>query len=170
MGYNKSELELLIENDKDFAEAMDSFGQGLLKLAAQTAAYNEQKAAADKRFKNLMKLKAAKLKVLQKTCEIYATEHKDRLLGEKKSADTRVTEWGFRKSPGVVKCINRKWTLEKSLAALIEAGKDSCIEVKKSLDKDGVKKHLTAEERLTFGLKVEYPELFWVEPKKEIKG
>ena len=151
---------------RDFEEAVDKAAAIQLKLDHDIAEFNQRKAAEDKAFKARVKAAQAKLNEIVANCESYAAHHREELLGERQTAETKLAFFGYRKSPGIVKTLNSKWTLGKALEALKAAGKNACIKVTETLDKQAVKRHLSECEMAQFGLRIDAPEEFGIEPKR----
>jgi len=151
---------------RDFETAVDKAAALQLKLDEEIATFNREKAAQDKAFKARVKAAQAKLNELVSQCESYAAHHREELLGEKQTSETKLAFFGYRKSPGIVKTLNSKWTLGKALEALKSAGQIACIKVTETLDKQAVKRHLTEEEMARFGLRLDAPEEFGIEAKR----
>ena len=150
----------------EFEAAIDRAASLQLKLEADVAAHNQRKAAEDKAFKARVKSAQAKINEIVVTAESYADHHRDDLLGEKQSAETKLAFFGYRRSPGVVKTLNSKWTFGKALEALKAAGKKTCIKVTESLNKDVVKAQIPEPELAQYGLRIDYPEEFGITPKR----
>ena len=160
---------VIYKSKAEFEHALDKLGLLQLELETMIAEHNERKALEDKKHKAALKRKNAQLSELFAGCELYADFNRDVLLGEKKSGESKLAEFGFRKSPGIVKVLNSKWTIGKAVEAIKSAGKavsDKCLKVTTSLDKQGVKKHLTEPEMAKYGLRIDAPEEFWAEPKR----
>lgn len=151
---------------RDFELAVDKAAVLQLKMEADVAEHNKRKAAEDKAFKSRLKADQARLCELVTNCESYAAHHREELLGEKQTGETKLAHFGYRKSPGIVKTLNSKWTLGKALEALKAAGKTACIKVTETLDKQAVKRHLTEPEMAAFGLRIDAPEEFGIEAKR----
>ena len=154
------------QNRRDFEAAVDKAAALQLKLEADIAEHNQRKAAEDKAFKTRVKTAQAKLNEIVTQCESYAAHNREELLGEKQTAETKLAFFGYRKSPGIVKTLNSKWTLGKAVAALKEAGKLACVKVTESLDKQAVKSQLSEPEMARFGLRIDAPEEFGIEAKR----
>ena len=150
----------------EFEIAIDKAAALQLKLEADIAAHNKDKAAQDKAFKARVKSAQAKINEIVVSAEAYAEHHRDQLLGEKQTAETKLAFFGFRRSPGVVKTLNSKWTFAKSIEALKAAGKTACIKVTESLNKDRTKSEIPEAELPKFGLRIDYPEEFGITPKR----
>ena len=120
------------QNRRDFEAAVDKAAALQLKLEADIAEHNQRKAAEDKAFKTRVKTAQAKLNEIVTQCESYAAHNREELLGEKQTAETKLAFFGYRKSPGIVKTLNSKWTLGKAVAALKEAGKLAFFGYRKS--------------------------------------
>lgn len=151
---------------RDFENAVDKAAALQLKLETDIAEFNQRKSAEDKAFKSRVKLANAKLNELVTQCESYAAHHRDELLGEKQTGETKLARFGYRQSPGIVKTLNSKWTLGKAVQALKDAGKMACVKVTESLDKQAVKRQLSEPEMAEFGLRIDAPEEFGIEAKR----
>jgi phage host-nuclease inhibitor protein Gam len=151
---------------RDFEEAVDKVAILQLKLDHDIAEHNKRKAAEDKAFKTRVKTAQAKLNEIVAQCESYAAHHRDELLGEKKTAETKLAFFGYRQSPGIVKTLNSKWTLGKALEALKAAGHLACIKVTETLDKQAVKRQIPEAEMAQYGLRIDAPDEFGIEPKR----
>ena len=152
-----------------FINCIDECAKIQLEIDTQVAEHNEQKALEEKQFKASIQRKKERLSQKLAVCEMYAAHNREELLGDKQSADTRLADYGYRKSPGVIKQLNRKWTVGASLEALKSAGKTACIVVKESIDKNAVKTQIPEDEQAKYGLRTEYNESFWIEPKRSIE-
>lgn len=156
----------IFTSTSEFEIAVDKVASLQLKLEKEIAEYNEKKSAADKAFKAKVKNTTAKINELVIGCESYAAHHRDSLLGEKQTAETKLAFFGYRKSPGIIKTLNSKWTLGKALESLKSAGKTACIKVTESINKQAVKAQIPEPEMAQYGLRVDYPEEFGIEPKR----
>ncbi len=105
-------------NRREFENAVDKVAALQLKLDADIADFNREKAHQDKAFKARVKAANAKINELVVSCESYAANHRAELLGDRQTAETKLAFFGFRKSPGIVKTLNSKWTLGKAVQAL----------------------------------------------------
>lgn len=150
----------------DFEAAVDKAAALQLKLEADVAEHNRQKAAQDKAFKNRVKKAQAAINEIVVAAESYAAHHRDDLLAGKQTAETKLAYFGYRRSPGIIKTLNSKWTLAKAVEALKAAGKTACIKIRESLDKDAVKSQIPEAEMAKFGLRIAYPEEFGITPKR----
>ena len=150
----------------EFEQAVDKVATLQLKMEADIAAHNEEKAKQDKAFKARLKSAQAKLNELVVSCESYASHHRQELLGEKQTGETKLASFGYSRSPGIVKTLNSKWTIGKALEALKAAGKSACIKVTETLDKQAVKRVLSEPEMAAFGLRIDAPEEFGIEAKR----
>ena len=150
----------------EFEAAIDKAAALQLKLEADIADFNEKKSAQDKAFKARVKNANAKINEIVVAAESYAAHHRDELLGDKQSSETKLAFFGYRRSPGVVKTLNSKWTFAKALEALKAAGKKACIKVSESLNKDVVKAQIPEAELAQYGLRIDYPEEFGITPKR----
>lgn len=153
-------------SETQFKNCVDEIAALQLEIDAEVAEYNEQKALADKKFKAAIQRKKERLNQKLATAEMYATHNRTELLGEKQTSETRLADFGFRKSPGVIKQLNRKWSVGASIEALKAAGKTVCIKVTERLDKQAVKSQIPEADQAKYGLRTEYPEDFWIEAKK----
>lgn len=154
------------QSRSEFEYSLDKVGALQLELDKEIADFNAKKALEDKAFKEKVKRKKERLNELIVSCESYASHHREELLGEKQGAETKLTNYGYRRSPGAVKTLNKKWTLAKALQSLKDAGITACVKVTESLNKNAVKDHLTEEEMAQHGLRIEYAEEFWAEAKR----
>lgn len=155
-----------LANRAAFDRTVDEIAELQLKIEADTAAHNEAKAAADKKFKAALKRDKDRLLNKLAAAEMYAAHHREELLGERQTGETRLSLFGYRRSPGVLKTLNSKWTLAKCIEALKAAGKTACIKVTESLDKQRAKREIPEAELAAYGLRLEFPEEFWIEPKR----
>lgn len=155
-----------LESRNAFEKTVDDIATLQLKIEADTALHNEQKAHADKLFKAQLKRDQAKLQQKLVACEMYAKHHREELLSDKQTAETKFSFFGYRKSPGVLKTLNSRWTLAKALQSLKEAGHTACSKITESLDKQAVKRLIPESELPKYGLRMEYKEDFWIEPKR----
>ena len=105
----------IFTSKSEFEIAIDKVAALQLKLEREIAEYNLQKATTDKAFKAKVKSTNAKINELVIGCESYVAHHREALLGEKQTAETKLAFFGYRKSPGVIKTLNSKWTLGKAL-------------------------------------------------------
>lgn len=151
---------------RDFEAAVDKAATLQLKLEADIAEFNQRKAAEDKAFKSRVKLANAKLNEVVTQCESYAAHHREELLGDLQTGETKLARFGYRKSPGIIKTLNSKWTLGKAVEALKAAGKLACVKVTETLDKQAVKSQLSEPEMAEFGLRIDAPEEFGIEAKR----
>ena len=150
----------------EFETAVDKAAAAQLKLDADIADFNREKANQDKAFKARVKSAKARINELVVSCESYATHHRAELLGSQQTSETKLAFFGFRKSPGIVKTLNSKWTFAKCLLALKAAGKTTCVKVTETLDKNSVKNQIPEPEMAAFGLRMDFPEEFGIEPKR----
>ena len=150
----------------EFEQAIDQAASMQLKIEREVAEYNEQKSLTDKAFKTKIKKAQAKINELVIGCESYAAHNRETILGDKQTAETKLAYFGYRKSPGVIKTLNSRWTLGKALEALKSAGQTACIKVTESINKQAVKSQIPEPEMAQYGLRVDYPEEFGIEPKR----
>lgn len=150
----------------EFENAVDKAGSIQLQMEKEIAEYNKEKSENDKVFKAKIKKKTAQINELVVSCESYTDYNREALLGDKQSDETKLALFGYRKSPGVIKTLNSKWTLAKALVSLKEAGLTACITVKESINKQAVKSTIPEPDMAAHGLRVDYPEEFWIEPKR----
>lgn len=151
---------------REFENAVDKVAILQLEAEKKIADFNKEAAFRDKVFKAWVKTRNAKLNALATACESYAAHHREELLGGKQTGETKLAFFGFRKSPGIIKTLNSKWTFAKALEALKSAGKKSCVKTTESLDKQAVKREIPEAEMAAFGLRVDYPEDFGIEAKR----
>lgn len=151
---------------EEFEAAIDQAATLQLKLDADIASYNKRKAAEDKAWKNRVKEAKAKISTLLIAAEAYTAHHRDAVLGGKQTSETRLAFFGYRKSPGVIKPLNSKWTLGKALQALKDDGKTACVKVTESLNKQAVKSQIPEADLPKYGLRLDYPEEFGIEAKR----
>jgi hypothetical protein len=154
----------VLTSKSTFENTVDEIAKLQLKIDADTAVYNEEKSDADTKFKTQLKRDRERLAQKLAAAEMFAAHHREELLGARQSSQTRFSLFGFRKSPGVLKTLNSKWTFKKALDALKDAGKEACVKVTESLDKQAVKKEIPESELAAYGLRMEHPEEFWIEP------
>jgi len=150
----------------EFERALDTAALKQLKLEKIIADYNAEKASQDKAHKARVQTLRATINEALVACESYAAHNREELLGDRQTGETKLASFGFRKSPGIVKTLNAKWTFTKALAALKSAGKSACVKVTETLDKQAVKREIPEAELPQFGLRLDYPEDFWAEAKK----
>lgn len=112
-----------------------------------------------------------KIKGLMAQAEKYALSHRIEVLpAGKKSAETALCIFGFRVGNPTLALLNRKWSWDEVVNALMSAGLDRYIVTKKTPDKDGLKAKLDDNELAAIGCRVKQSEAFWVEPKTEDGG
>jgi phage host-nuclease inhibitor protein Gam len=162
----KSSNITALPNRSAFEQCVDDIAQLQLEIDADIAAHNEAAAKAAENFKTELKAKQERLIQKLAAAEMYAGFHREELLGTKQSAETRHGLFGFRKSPGILKVLNTKWTMAKAMEALKAAGKTACVKIAESLDKQAVKRDIPEAELATYGLRMDYPEEFWIEAKR----
>ena len=157
---------LILESRPAFETCVDEIGALQLKIERETAEFNERKAAEDKAFK--VRKKQAEERLQQKLAAVssYCAHHRDELLGDKQTGETRLSLFGYRKSPGILKPLNTKWSVGKIIQALKDAGKTACIKVTETLDKQAAKREIPEADLPKFGLRLEFGEEFWIEPKR----
>ncbi len=100
--------------------------------------------------------------------EAYAFEHKDEVFGPKrKSAATKLAEYGLRIGQPTLKTLNRRWTWAKVLEAVKATLPGRYVRTKEDLDKESIRAQLGNDPAAlaTIGLRIEQTEAFWVEPK-----
>tara|TARA_R110000772_G_scaffold118918_3_gene224814 strand:+ start:413 stop:949 length:537 start_codon:yes stop_codon:yes gene_type:complete len=146
-----------------FERAVDTLAIKQLKLEKTIATYNAEKQTADKAHKALVNKLRAELNEIVVNCEAYAIENRDELLGNRQTASTKLAQFGFRKIPGVIKTLNRKFTFASCLELLIKGGKDACVKTVQALDKNAVKREIPEADLPQYGLRMEHNEDFWVE-------
>lgn len=149
-----------------FEKTVDEIAVLQLKIEADTALYNEAKAEQDKSFKAQLKRDQAKLHQKVVAAEMFAKHNRQELLGERQTAETKFSLFGYRRSPGVLKTLNSKWTFGKALQSLKAAGQTACIKVSESLNKPAIKTQIPEADLPKYGLRMEYNEDFWIEPKR----
>lgn len=154
------------ESRSAFERALDIVAVKQLKLEKIIADYNAEKANQDRAHKAQVKRIKAEINERFVACHSYVEIHRDELLGELQSSETKLADFGFRRSPGVLKTLNSRWTFAKAIEALKQAGKKACLKVSTSLDKSAVKKEIPEAELPKYGLRMDYPEEFWVEAKR----
>lgn len=157
------------KTETQFKNCVDEIAALQLEIDSEVADYNEQKALADKKFKADIQRKKERLNQKLATAEMYATHHRTELLGDKQTSETRLADFGFRKSPGIIKQLNRKWPVGATIQALKDAGITACIKITERLDKQAVKTQIPEADQPKYGLRTEYPEDFWIEAKKAVE-
>lgn len=162
----KASTATALKNRPDFETCIDEIAALQLEIDADVAAHNEARAKADDTFKAELKAKQERLMQKVAAAEMFAGFHRDELLGDKQSGETKHGFFGFRKSPGILKPLNTKWTLAKAMQALKDAGKTACVKVTEALDKQAVKREIPEADLPQFGLRMDYPEEFWIEAKR----
>jgi len=150
----------------EFDSCVDEIAALQLKIDSSIADHNEQKAAQDKAFKTILARRKGKLTSLLSQANVYADINRDQLLGEKQTAETKLAEYGYRKSPGIIKTLNSRWTFAKAKDALKAAGQTMCIKVTETLNKPAVKTEIPEADLPKYGLRMDYPEEFWIEAKR----
>lgn len=151
------------QSREEFQTCIDEVAALQLKIDQSVAEHNAQKAAQDKAFKTLLKTRKEKLSHKIAIAESYCAHHRDQVLGSKQTSATKLANFGYRVSPGILKPLNTRWTFAKCLQALKEAGMTSCIKVTESLKKDVAKSEIPEADLASYGLRVDYPEEFWIE-------
>jgi len=111
---------------------------------------------------------AAEIKANVLQAEKFATVRRDELLpGREKSAATSLAVFGFRIGNPTLVLLNRKWTWQSVLDALIGKDRFDLIITKQSPDKDAIKSKLDDEERAAIGTRIEQTECFYIDPKRD---
>ena len=149
-----------------FEIALDKIASQQLELEKTIADHNAQKATQDKAHKTKIKRLNDDINTRFAQCESFSAHHRDLVLSGKQSSQTKLALFGYRKSPGILKTLNSKFTFTKALGLLKEAGKLTCIKVTETLDKQAVRRDIPESELPSYGLRLDAPEEFWVEPKK----
>lgn len=150
----------------EFENAINNAAEKQLKLDAEIAAYNATKADEDKAFKNRVKKTKAEIDSIVNAAENYTDHNRETILGTKQTGDTIKAYFGYRRSPGVIKTLNSKWTFAKALEALKASQKTACIKVTETLNKQAVKAQIPEPELPKYGLRLDFPEEFYIEPKR----
>lgn len=153
----------------DFEKCVDEIATLQLKIDADVAVYNEEKALAETQFKAQLKRDQERLTQKLSIAEMFAAHHRDQLLSDKQTGETKFSFFGYRKSPGIIKTLNSKCTIGSAIQALKDAGKKACIKVTETLDKQAVKREIPEAELPKYGLRMEHSEQFWIEPKRAEK-
>lgn len=154
----------------EFETCIDEIATLQLNIDESVAEFNAVKATQDKAFKTRLKGKKEKLAQKVAIAEMYCAHHRDEVLSGKQTGETKLATFGYRISPGILKTLNTRWTFSKCLQALKDAGKTSCIKVTESLKKDVAKSEIPEAELSQFGLRVDYPEEFWIEAMRQAEG
>jgi len=162
----KSSNITAIPNRGAFEKCVDEIAALQLEIDADVAAHNEAQAKATEDFKAELKSKQERLLQKLAAVEMFAGFHRDELLGDKQTGETKHGLFGFRRSPGILKPLNSKWTMAKAMQSLKDAGKAACIKVTEALDKQAVKREIPEADLPQFGLRMDYPEEFWIEAKR----
>ncbi len=149
-----------------FEKVVDDIATLQLEIDADVAVHNEAKARSEKAFKDTLKSKQERLLQKLASVEMFAAHHRTEILGDKQTAETKLALFGYRRSPGVLKLLNTRWTFGKAMQALKDAGKTACVKIREELDKQAVKRDIPEAELPTYGLRMDYPEEFWIEPKR----
>jgi len=158
-----------IKNRAEFETALNEAAQQQLEIEKNAAAYNARKAEQEKAHKAAHKERQHQLAAKLIVIEAYAEAHREELFGDKQSSETALADFGFRKSPGKLVKLNSKWSAAKTIATLKAAGLTVCLKITESLDKAALKKNVPEDELPRYGLRMEYGEEFWIEPKKVLK-
>ena len=91
-----------IKNDEEFFAVIDSVAQSAARIDTLKAQFNEAKIALNlewgKKIEGVEKPHRAEFNRAKK----YALDHRDRLLGNAKSSQTKAATWGFRENPTAV--------------------------------------------------------------------
>lgn len=158
--------DLTFKTRREFENALDRLAIRQLKREKMIADYNAEKARQDREHKAALKRLNAQISEDFEACENFVEINRAEILGDRQSGETKLADFGFRKSPGILKVLNSKWTFAKSIAALKAAGKSACVKVTESLNKSAVKSSIPEDELGVFGLRMDYPEEFWIEAKR----
>jgi phage host-nuclease inhibitor protein Gam len=162
----KSSTAATLKNRPEFETCIDDIAALQLEIDADVAAHNEAQAKANDTFKAELKAKQERLMQKVAAAEMFANFHRDELLGEKQTGETKHGLFGFRKSPGVLKTLNSRWSMAKVMEALKISGKTACIKITEALDKQAVKREIPEAELSLYGLRMDFPEEFWIEAKR----
>ncbi len=105
---------------------------------------------------------------LLQAAETFADQNRELLFGtDKKSAETALCDYGFRKGNPTLKLINSKWKWERVVTTLQAKKMQRFIRMKPEPDKDAMKTDLTTEQLKALGCEIDQKETFWAEPKVE---
>lgn len=150
----------------EFESAINTAAEKQLKLDADIAAYNAAKSAEDLAFKNRVKKVKVEIDAIVSAAKNYTDHHRETLLGDRQTAESTKAFFGYRKSPGVIKTLNSKWTFARALEALKSAGQTACVKVSETLNKQAVKAQIPEADLPKYGLRLDFPEEFYIEPKR----
>jgi hypothetical protein len=157
---------IILQTRAAFELCVDEIATLQLAIEAETAGYNARKSTEEKAFKTRQKKQAEKLQNKFVSAAMFMEHHRDDLLRDKQTGETKLSFFGFRKSPGIVKALNSKWSLAKVILALQAAKQTACLKFSVSLDKAAVKKIIPADELAKYGLRIDFPEEAWIEAKR----
>ncbi|MFA5688599.1 MAG: host-nuclease inhibitor Gam family protein [Kiritimatiellales bacterium] len=156
-------------------ETREEFEQALNDVAAMSVEQRRLEAERDAKLQEIQEAfnddindVKTKIKGLLAQAEKYALSHRAEIFQSgKKSGETSLALFGFRSSTPALALLNRKWTWDEVVNALISAGRPEFIVTKSTPDKDAMKARLNDTELAAVGCRVKQDESFWIEPKLE---
>lgn len=161
----------LIADDNEFFTRVDRISERISKRNLLKAKNDKLTLRAKEKYGIPLK---AEEEAIDRELDIvieYAKVHRKRLLpGEKKSAETAKSEWGFYFGKPAVILIDQDESDADIISRIKEKGWDEFLSIKDpTLDRVKIKKGMTKEQLEEVGLKVDKVENFFVDPKTDSK-
>jgi phage host-nuclease inhibitor protein Gam len=162
-------IKSTIKSLKHFEELVDDVAKNQIELERLLAEQEDELQKVRDEYESMISTTKNAIKSDFALAQSYAEHHREELLpGGKKTSATAQARFGFRLSPGTLKQLNRQWTVAKSIEALEDSDRFNLITVKKSLNKDEIKEQIKDDEELAkFGLRLDAPDEFWIEAKRD---
>ncbi len=88
-----------IKNDTEFYNAIDQIAEDAAKIDTLKAQQKEAEIALKKEWATKIEAISKPKDAVFKRVKKYAIDHRDRLLGDSKTAQTKVATWGFSDNP-----------------------------------------------------------------------
>lgn len=98
----------------------------------------------------------------------YAETHRGELFpAAKKSAESGLAHYGFRRGNPTLKLLNKKWSWESVLIAVKAAFPGRFVRQVEEVDKEALKAQLDETQLASVGCKIGQAEAFYIEPKEQ---
>jgi phage host-nuclease inhibitor protein Gam len=160
----KAQTKAPIFTLEDFQECVDTIAAQAREIQTLAAARDQSVHDIQREANTKIKAIQAAQKALLSQAETYATAHRDKLLGKKKSADTRTAIFGFRSSTR----LGSNHSEGKLVALLRAKSLSNYLKLKTTLDKPAIRKALNKGHKALAALfYLTSEDTFFIEPKAD---
>ena len=156
------------ESRSQFEAALDDAAAMSVELRKMEADRDAELQAIQEAYNDDILAVKNKIKGLVAQAEKYALSHRAELFVDgKKCSETSLSFFGFRVGNPTLALLNKKWSWEEVIHALLSQNLTEFIVTKTIPDKDAMKIKLTDTDLASVGCRIDQTESFWIEPKLE---